>query len=140
MPDVMSKEQRSNLMGRVRGRDTAPERLVRSLLHRAGLRFRKNVTGLPGRPDIVLTRHRTIVFVHGCFWHRHSGCTLAKLPGTNVSFWSKKLADNAERDKRNAIALRRLGWHVITVWDCRLRRSPQAELRRIVNSIRRQAE
>lgn len=135
MVDVMSKEQRSVLMSRIRGQDTGPERLLRSLLHRAGLRFRKNVAGLPGRPDIVLARYRTVVFVHGCFWHRHSGCSFATSPATKTKFWGSKFAANVARDRRNSAALRQLGWRVITVWECRLRRSPEAVMRSIVSRL-----
>ena len=136
MTDVMSKKQRSEVMSRIRGRDTAPERLLRSLLHRAGLRFRKNLGVLPGRPDIVLARHQTVVLVHGCFWHRHSNCRFATMPRTNVGFWRAKFADNVQRDRRNAATLRRLGWRVITVWECQLRRNPEAVAHRILKLLR----
>lgn len=108
-------------MSRIRGRDTRPELVVRSVLHRLGLRFTVNGPmnrSLPGRPDIVLPRLRTVVFVHGCFWHRHRGCSNCTVPSTHRSFWVKKLAGNAARDARNAIRLRGLRWKRIVVWEC----------------------
>lgn len=105
-------------MSRIRSRDTAPERLVRSALHRAGYRFRLHRKDLPGRPDIVLPKHRTVVFVHGCFWHRHVGCQYAYVPKSRHHFWNAKFRGNLERDRRHVQALRRLGWRVVTVWEC----------------------
>jgi len=105
-------------MSRIRSRDTQPELLVRSTLHKAGYRFRLHSKTLPGHPDIVLPRHGTVVFVHGCFWHRHHGCRYAYTPKSRVEFWRRKLEGNVERDRRNARALRALGWRVITVWEC----------------------
>jgi DNA mismatch endonuclease (patch repair protein) len=105
-------------MSRIRSRDTVPELQVRSALHRAGYRFRLHRKDLPGRPDIVLPKHSTVVFVHGCFWHRHPGCRFAYLPKSRVAFWRKKFNDNVERDRRNRRDLRRRGWRVITIWEC----------------------
>jgi DNA mismatch endonuclease, patch repair protein len=105
-------------MSRIRGGDTGPERRVRSLLHRLGFRFSLNRHDLPGRPDIVLTRYATAIFVNGCFWHRHKKCRNSVVPKTRQAFWLAKLNGNVERDRRNALALRRLGWKVITVWEC----------------------
>jgi len=107
-------------MSRIRGTDTGPELVVRSALHRAGFRFRVHTKGLPGRPDIVLARHGVVIFIHGCFWHRH-GCTLSSEPATRRRFWQAKFDANVARDARNARALRRLGWRVLTVWECALR-------------------
>ena len=109
-------------MSGIRGANTQPERHVRSALHRAGLRFRINSRKLPGRPDIVLPKYRAVVFVHGCFWHRHNGCRYATSPSTNRDFWAKKFDGNVKRDSRNSRALRRLGWRVYTVWECDIRR------------------
>jgi len=106
-------------MSRIRGKDTGPEKLVRSLLHRMGYRFRLHVKDLPGRPDIVLPRYRTVVFVHGCFWHRHRGCKNCTTPTNNRAFWVEKLEGNAERDLQNRAALRLAGWRVVVVWECR---------------------
>jgi DNA mismatch endonuclease (patch repair protein) len=88
------------------------------MLHRLGCRFRVHVSRLPGRPDIVLAKHRTVVVVHGCFWHRHAACRFAYVPKSNTEFWSKKFRENVERDRRASAALKRLGWRVITVWEC----------------------
>jgi DNA mismatch endonuclease (patch repair protein) len=107
-------------MSAIRGHDTTPERLVRSTLHRHGLRFRLHVRDLPGRPDIVLTRHRTIILVHGCFWHLHIGCVKSTLPATNRAWWVAKLRRNRARDRRNIRDLRAAGWRVIVVWECEL--------------------
>lgn len=120
------------MMSGIRGRDTKPERIVRSHLHRAGLRFRLHGRALPGRPDIVLPRWDAVVFVHGCFWHRHPGCPKATTPSSNSAFWNRKFRENMERDKRNITALRRLGWRVFVVWECRTApRALDALVRRI---------
>ena len=119
--DRLSPSRRSWNMAQIRGRDTRPELAVRSALHRLGLRFRLRSYGLPGRPDVVLIRLRTAVFVHGCFWHRHEGCRLAYSPRSNTAFWSLKFAANVSRDVRNKRALQRLGWRVMVVWECEAR-------------------
>lgn len=123
MPDPLTAAQRSLLMSRIRGKDTGPERAVRSLLHRMGYRFRLHGRDLPGSPDIVLPRLRTVVFVHGCFWHRHAGCRQATTPKSRARFWRLKFERNVERDGENRAALRRLGWRVVTVWECQVRAS-----------------
>jgi DNA mismatch endonuclease, patch repair protein len=122
MRDRLSKERRSWNMSRIRGKDTGPERVVRSVLHQLGYRFRLHVKDLPGKPDIVLPRYRTVVFVHGCFWHRHRGCGNCTTPTNNRVFWVKKLEGNAARDKLKASALRRVGWRVLVVWECETER------------------
>ncbi len=142
MADTLTTAERSALMAKIRGTNTKPEVLVRSALHRAGFRFRLYAKGLPGRPDIVLPKHGVVVFVHGCFWHRH-GCTLSSEPATRRRFWQAKFDANVARDARNARALRRLGWRVLTVWECSLRttrareRSIAALIRRIAPDARR---
>jgi len=127
---------RSALMSRIRGRDTKPELVVRSLLHRMGYRFRLCRRDLPGSPDIVLPRHGMVVFVHGCFWHRHKGCKGATSPKSNVGFWQDKFAANVERDARNRRDLRCLSWKVVTVWECQTRDLAKLEamLRRKLDS------
>jgi DNA mismatch endonuclease (patch repair protein) len=105
-------------MSRVKSRNTTPELIVRTLLHTLGLRFRVNRGDLPGSPDIVLPRHRTVIFVHGCFWHSHKGCTRATTPNSNIDYWLPKLERTVGRDREASKALRRLGWRVITVWEC----------------------
>ncbi len=118
MADRVSPEVRSRIMRSIRGRDTGPERIVRSALHRKGFRFRLNVRALPGTPDIVLPALRTVIFVHGCFWHRHGRCSLATMPRTRPEYWSAKFAANRRRDRRVSAALARLGWRVIVIWEC----------------------
>jgi DNA mismatch endonuclease, patch repair protein len=121
--DRLSKERRSWNMGRIRGRDTSPEKAVRSLLHRMGYRFRLHGRRLPGRPDIVLPKYRTVVFVHGCFWHRHKGCRNCTTPTNRRQWWLNKLEGNSTRDKAQVRALRKLGWKVVIVWECEAKRS-----------------
>lgn len=118
MTDPLSPEARSALMARVRRSGTSPELIVRSFLHRAGLRYRLAVRGLPGTPDIVLPKYRAVVFVHGCFWHRHEGCRYTTTPKANAAFWLDKFARNVERDKRKERELRAAGWRVFVVWAC----------------------
>ena len=106
-------------MSRIRGKDTKPELRVRSQLHRMGYRFRLHRKDLPGRPDIVLPKYDTVIFVHGCFWHRHKGCRFAYTPKTRVAFWETKFEQNVRRDRRNDAALRKRGWRIIRIWECR---------------------
>ncbi len=122
--DVFSKKKRSWIMGRIRSKNTKPEIIVRSILHRMGYRFSLLKSGLPGSPDIVLKKYRTAVFIHGCFWHRHKGCRVATMPKTRVGFWKRKFERNVERDRLNICELRRLGWKTITVWECQVLRDP----------------
>lgn len=118
MVDSLTKEQRSWNMGRVRNKDTKPELLVRSLLHRQGYRFRLHKKDLPGKPDIVLSKYHAVIFVHGCFWHRHKNCKDATIPKSRIDFWEQKFAQNVDRDKQVKGALRKLGWNVLVVWEC----------------------
>ena len=127
MVDKFSKETRSYVMSRIRGKDTKPEILVRSYLFSRGLRFRKNDRRYLGSPDIVLPKYNTIVFVHGCFWHLHDGCEYAKMPKSNVDYWKKKLCRNKERDERNQKELEAMGWNVITVWECELKKDKREQ-------------
>lgn len=122
MVDRVSKEVRSYNMSRIRSKDTKPEILVRTYLFSRGLRFRKNDKRYPGSPDIVLPKYKTIVFVHGCFWHLHEGCKYAVMPKSNVDFWKNKLYRNKERDESNQKELEKMGWTVITVWECELKK------------------
>ena len=119
--DKRTKRQRSWNMSRVRGKDTTPEKMVRSFLHRRGFRFRLHVKNLPGHPDIVLPKYRTVIEVRGCFWHRHQGCKRATTPSSNTAFWDAKFIRNIERDKKNEILLNELGWRVIVVWECEIK-------------------
>jgi len=123
MTDRLSPAERSRQMARIRGANTAPEIHLRKGLHRAGLRFRLHSASLPGHPDIVLRRFRAAIFVHGCFWHRHPGCSIAYLPKSRVDFWSRKFSANVERDRRHLKALLDQDWRVAVVWECGLRRA-----------------
>ena len=119
--DRLTKKKRSWNMSRIRSRNTTPERTVRSILHRLGYRFRLQSQVLPGRPDVVLTRYKTVVFVHGCFWHRHPGCSFAYTPKSRKEFWARKFSSNIARDLRVIRTLQTLGWRVLVVWECELR-------------------
>ncbi|GAA4465421.1 very short patch repair endonuclease [Nemorincola caseinilytica] len=113
---------RSSKMSKIKGRDTKPEILVRKFLFSRGFRYRIHCKKLPGKPDIVLTKYRTVILVNGCFWHAHNGCRLNKIPRSNVEFWTNKLQSNMQRDKENEKGLEKLGWKVITIWECQLRK------------------
>ncbi|GAM08389.1 putative very short patch repair endonuclease [Geobacter sp. OR-1] len=117
MTDFMTPKQRSRCMSRVRGKDTSPEIYLRKMLWANGFRYRLK-SKLPGKPDIVLQKHKVVIFVNGCFWHSHKGCLKSKLPSTREEFWSNKIASNTERDKRNIAELKRLGWRIAIVWEC----------------------
>lgn len=116
--DSLSREHRSWNMSRIRGKDTRPELRVRSALHRLGYRFRLNRRDLPGKPDIVLPRYQTVIFVHGCFWHRHPGCRFAYTPKSRVEFWQAKFQRNVERHREVEEELTTLGWRVLVIWEC----------------------
>ena len=121
MGDVVTPEQRHKCMARIRSKNTKPEIMVRKYLFARGFRYRKNVRRLPGTPDIVLRKYRTVIFVNGCFWHGHEGCRYSHLPKSNVEFWRNKIERNKKRDLRERVELRRMGWHVIQVWECQLK-------------------
>ena len=118
--DNLTPHRRSENMRRIRSRDTSPELLVRSLVHRLGFRFRLHRSDLPGKPDLVFSSLRKIIFVHGCFWHRHGTCKFTRWPKSKLEFWKPKLEENNRRDKANQRALRRMGWQVMIVWECQL--------------------
>lgn len=139
MTDIVSPTVRSRMMASIRARDTKPELQVRRYLHVCGLRFRLVRKDLPGKPDLVLPRWRAVVFVHGCFWHGHSGCRYAAVPKTRTEFWTKKIATNAVRDTRSADALIALGWRVFVVWECALRDAPDSSLLKLEKAIRSNA-
>ncbi|MEE9453510.1 MAG: very short patch repair endonuclease [Paracoccaceae bacterium] len=128
MADRISKERRSWNMSRIKGKDTKPELLLRSMLHKAGYRFRLHRKDLPGKPDIVLPKYRTAIFVNGCYWHRHENCPNTTTPKTRTEFWKAKFKDTVERDKRNVTELEALGWRVITIWECALKNDPDRVL------------
>jgi len=139
MADTISAERRSWNMSRIRGRDTGPELRLRSLLHRAGFRFRLHAKDLPGKPDIVLPKYHTVIFVHGCFWHRHEGCRYATTPSTRAEFWQAKFDGNVERDNRNRAALEAAGWTVMTVWECELKADADRIVQQLSTEIREAA-
>lgn len=128
MTDVVDKATRSRMMAGIRGINTKPEILLRRALHAAGFRYRLYVKELPGKPDMVFPRHGAVIFVHGCFWHCHSGCKWAANPSSNVEFWTQKLNSNVKRDTRNVESLRKLGWRVAHVWECATRLHPIEEV------------
>lgn len=120
MGDIYSKRKRSEIMSKISGTETKPEILIRKYLFGKGFRFRKNDKRLPGRPDIVLPKYKTVIFIHGCFWHGHH-CKAGKLPETNKEFWRNKINSNIERDKKNQHKLEKLGWKIIIIWQCKLK-------------------
>lgn len=127
MADVMTPEQRSRCMAAIKGKDTKPEMIVRKYLFSRGLRYRVNNHKLPGSPDIVLKKYKTVVFIDGCFWHGHEGCKYYRLPKTNVDFWRHKIAMNIARDYANSVDLRLSGWKVIRVWECDIKTKVKRE-------------
>jgi DNA mismatch endonuclease (patch repair protein) len=136
MVDSLTAERRSWNMSRIRGRNTGPELRLRSLLHRAGFRFRLHAKHLPGRPDVVLPKYRTAIFVHGCFWHRHSGCRNATMPSTRREFWQKKFEGNVGRDTHNQAMLEAAGWSVLIIWECELKAEAEGVVRRLGDELR----
>ncbi|RWX60491.1 DNA mismatch endonuclease Vsr [Mesorhizobium sp. M4B.F.Ca.ET.089.01.1.1] len=120
--NVLDDAARRKMMAQFRSKDTKPEVMVRRALHRLGYRFRLHRRDLPGKPDIVLPRHQTIILVHGCFWHQHNGCSDARMPRTRQDYWSAKFRRNSERDAETAAALKALGWRVLVVWECDARK------------------
>lgn len=136
MSDIYSKEKRSEIMSKISGKETRPEILVRKYLFARGFRFRKNEKRLPGKPDIVLPKYRTAIFVHGCFWHGHN-CKAGKLPETRNEFWTKKISETKNRDEKNRGELEKLGWKVIVIWQCELNNKLNRQIRldQLVNQI-----
>lgn len=121
MPDVHTPEQRSYNMSRIRNKNTKPEELVRKYLFSQGFRYRKNVARLPGKPDIVLPKYKTVIFVNGCFWHGHNGCQYFVWPKNNAEFWKTKIEENIRRDKIAVEKLEQMGWKVVVIWECELK-------------------
>jgi DNA mismatch endonuclease (patch repair protein) len=138
MSDVFSTSKRSEIMKKIKGKNTLPERIVRSYLHKRGLRFRLHSRKIPGSPDIVLPKYKSVVFVHGCFWHQHdnSVCTRSNIPKSNQDYWIPKLKRNAERDKENQVKINALGWNVFIIWECQL---DEKNLERLYKDIKRKA-
>lgn len=134
--DVHSKEVRSYNMSRIKGKDTKPEETVRKYLFSQGFRYRKNDKKLPGTPDIVLPKHKAVIFVNGCFWHGHEGCKYFVWPKNNAEFWHKKIRDNILRDQRKVQALDLLGWKVIVVWECKIKSDKENTLKNLMKEIK----
>lgn len=130
--DTLDPRARSARMARIRGKDTKPELVIRRLVHGLGYRYSLHRRDLPGTPDLVFPSRGGLIFVHGCFWHRHEGCALARLPKSRLDFWLPKLESNARRDARAIRALRRLGWRVMVIWECQVR-----DLKRLEGRVRR---
>jgi DNA mismatch endonuclease (patch repair protein) len=136
MADVFSKSKRSEIMSRIRGKDTGPEMVIRKALFANGFRYRLHVKNLPGKPDIVLPKYNAVVIVDGCFWHGHKNCKFFRMPTSRISFWRKKIDANRARDVKNRRKLRRLGWNVIQVWECQLSaRKYEKTFQRILDNL-----
>jgi DNA mismatch endonuclease (patch repair protein) len=136
MTDVVDKQTRSRMMAGIKGKDTQPEMKVRRFLHGKGFRYRLHQRTLPGAPDICLPRYSLVIFVHGCFWHRHKGCVLSYVPASNKELWLEKFKQNVKRDRRNIDSLIRAGWRVIVLWECGLRRNEPTLLDWLPDEIR----
>ncbi len=119
--DVVNKQTRSKMMSNIKSKNTKPELTIRSLLHQKGFRFRIHDKNLPGKPDIVLKKYNAVIFIHGCYWHRHENCKLASTPRQNVEFWNKKFSDNMRRDSEVFYQLKLLGWRTAVIWECSIR-------------------
>lgn len=129
MVDSLTPEKRSEVMARVRSKNSRPELAVRKIVFAFGYRYRLHARTLPGCPDLVFRPRRKVIFVHGCFWHRHANCILARMPKSHIDFWTTKLEGNRKRDERNKRALAREGWKVLTIWECQLRNAERLEAR-----------
>lgn len=128
--DTLSVPQRSERMARVRSKDTKPELVVRRMVHRLGFRYRLHGKGLPGKPDMVFASRMKVIFVHGCFWHRHTArCPFTRMPKSNLEFWQSKFEENHRRDEKNVKLLRAAGWKVLTVWECQISRAEALKAR-----------
>ncbi len=134
MADIVSKEVRSRMMSGIKGKDTKPELLIRRGLHAKGFRFRVHTDKVPGKPDLLLPRYRTALFVHGCFWHKHD-CHLFKMPSTRTSFWRTKIAQNVRRDREVDQLLRESGWRTLTVWECALKGRRRIDFDLLISKI-----
>ncbi len=122
-------------MAKIKGKDTKPEKIIRSLLHKMGYRFRLHRRDLPGNPDIVLPKYKKVIFVHGCFWHGHKGCPRSEKPSSNKNFWNEKLTKNIERDKQNQRKLNELGWVSLVIWQCQIKKGNISQLRQTLTSF-----
>jgi DNA mismatch endonuclease (patch repair protein) len=135
--DIWSKEKRSEVMSKIRSKNTKPEKILRSWFYANGLRFRIHHKDLPGKPDIVFGKYKTVIFVHGCFWHYHKDCREGRIPSTNTKFWEEKLMKNIQRDEKHQAKLKELGWKVIVVWECEIDKKLNTEnFKELLNTIR----
>lgn len=135
MADNLTKEQRHKNMRNIRGKDTSIELKFRKALYHAGFRYLKNVSGMTGKPDIVLTKYKTVIFIHGCFWHRHTNCKYASTPDTNREYWDKKFQDTIKRDKLEQKILSEAGWNIIVIWECEIKSSFDKLLKNTIQKI-----
>lgn len=133
--DTWSKEKRSEIMSKIRSKDTKPELILRKALFARGFRYRVNEKKLPGKPDIVLPKYKTVIFVHGCFWHKHENCKYAGTPKTNTEYWVNKITSNRERDKINVQKLIALGWNVLIVWECEIQHEFKCNIEPLIDKI-----
>lgn len=133
MTDVLTPEQRKLNMSRIRSKDTKPEMLIRRGLHARGLRYKLHDRTLQGRPDLAFPKYKTVIFIHGCFWHSH-GCNLSKQPATRQDFWMAKLTSNAERDHKAILSLQRAGWRTLVIWECALRGRGRLQLKQVLDA------
>lgn len=133
--DIWSKAKRSDVMAKIRGKNTKPELIIRSALFRMGYRYRLHKANLPGKPDIVLPKHKTAIFVHGCFWHFHRDCREGRIPSSNSAFWKNKLEKNIDRDQRNIEKLKNNGWKVVTIWECEIEDNLEKSLTTILSNL-----
>jgi len=127
MSDHLSKEKRSWNMSRIKSANTSPELKLRSLLRKKGIRYRKNVKSLPGKPDIAISKDKKIIFINGCFWHQHSNCSRATMPKTNKNYWESKFKRTIKRDKENKKELKKLGWNILTLWECEIKKEKKID-------------
>lgn len=130
--DIWSKQKRSEVMSRIKGKNTKPEMVLRSQLFRQGFRYRVHQKDLPGKPDIVLPKYRTVIFVHGCFWHYHEDCKEGRIPSSNSKFWKEKLNKNLAKDKKQKLECEALGWKVIIVWECEIEKRLNETIEKLI--------
>jgi DNA mismatch endonuclease (patch repair protein) len=137
MADIFTKEKRSDVMRRIRAKNTKPELLVRQFLFSKGFRYRLHQNTLPGKPDIILKRYKTVIFVNGCFWHGHKSCKKSILPTSNTAFWKEKIQANTDRDKNTKRSLKKLGWSIFTIWECNIKnkKSLNKELNKLLDNL-----
>ena len=136
MPDRITKQQRSANMRAIKGKDTSLEIKVRKYLYHHGFRYRKNVKDLPGKPDIVLDKYHTVIFVNGCFWHHHYNCKLAVIPKSRTEYWTKKINKNVENDIKNTKLLEQMDYHVITIWECEIKEAFEDVMQNVMDEIK----